>query len=144
MTSLLVDTSILIKWFHSEGESEIAEARAIRDSHVRGDLDVYVLDLAMYEVGNVLTRALRWRATDVADQLDDLAAIVGIPLVMTQDWLRQAARLAEGNSLSFYDASWAATAQALKIPLVSADRRLLDAALAETPSGVAERLRLVQ
>ena len=28
MTTLLIDTSILIKWFHGEGESQVAEARA--------------------------------------------------------------------------------------------------------------------
>ncbi len=61
MTGLLVDTSVLIKWFHSDGESELAEARAIRDAHVRGVVDAYVLDLALYEVGNVLTRALDGR-----------------------------------------------------------------------------------
>jgi predicted nucleic acid-binding protein len=139
---LLVDTSVLIKWFHEAGESELAEARAIRDAHVRGDLQAHVLDLALYEVGNVLIRALHWRAGDVADQLDDLLAITGPPLVITPDWLRAAAALAEVNALSFYDASWAATAAALRIPLVSADRRLLDAGLAEPPSGVAARLKL--
>lgn len=142
MTRLLVDTSVLIKWFHEAGESELAEARAIRDAHVRGDLDAHVLDLAVYEVGNVLARALRWTAGDVADQLDDMLAITGPPMVMTQGWLRDAAALAEENTLSFYAASWAATAAALGIPLVSADRRLLAAGLAETPSAVATRLKL--
>ncbi|WP_035757058.1 type II toxin-antitoxin system VapC family toxin [Granulicoccus phenolivorans] len=142
MTGLLVDTSVLIKWFHSDGESELAEARAIRDAHVRGVVDAYVLDLALYEVGNVLTRALGWQAVEVAAQLDDLVAIVGPPLVMSQGWLHQAARIAETHGLSFYDASWAAAAAALKIPLVSADRRLVTAGLAETPTVVATRLHL--
>lgn len=142
MTRLLIDTSVLIKWFHEAGESEVAEARALRDAHVRGDLDAHVLDLAVYEVGNVLVRALRWAASDVADQLDDVLTITGPPMVMTQGWLRDAAALAEQNTLSFYDASWAATAAALGIPLVSADRRLLAAGLAETPSDIAARLKL--
>lgn len=142
MTHLLIDTSVLIKWFHSEGEAELSEARALRSAHVAGELDAHVLDLAMYEVGNVLVRALRWATSDVVDQLDDLRAVVGEPLVMTADWLRQAARLAESHALSFYDASWAATASALGMPLVSADRRLLDAGLAESPSQVASRLQL--
>ncbi len=29
MTHVLVDTSVLIKWFHEEGEPELVEARAI-------------------------------------------------------------------------------------------------------------------
>ena len=88
MSHVLVDTSVLIKWFHEEGEPELIEARAIRDAHVAGHLDAHVLDLAVYEVGNVLARALRWRPDDVADQLEDLAAIAGPPLVMSQAWLR--------------------------------------------------------
>jgi len=101
-----------------------------------------VLDLATYEVGNVLSRALRWRAVDVADQLDDLHAILGPPLVPTPDTLRRAAMLASTHPLSFYDASWAATAADLRIPLVSADRQLLTAGLAESPIDITIRLDL--
>lgn len=143
MTHLLIDTSVLIKWFHSEGEGELLEARALRSAHVAGELDAHVLDLAMYEVGNVLVRALQWDAADVADQLDDLRAVVGPPLVVTAAWLRHAAALAQAHALSFYDASWAATASALGIPLVSADQRLLGAGLAESPSQVVTRLKLL-
>jgi len=142
VTRLLVDTSVLIKWFHGAGESELAQAHAIRDAHIRGDLDAHVLDLAIYEVGNVLARALRWTAWDVGDQLEDLLTIVGSPISMTQRWLRDAAVLAETHALSFYDASWAAAAAALDVPLVSADRRLLAAGLAVSPSAVAARLNL--
>lgn len=142
MTRLLIDTSVLIKWFHIEGESEVSEARAIRDAHVRGDLDAHMLDLAVYEVGNVLARGLKWTAADIADQIDDLIAIVGSPIIMTQGWLRDAAEIAETRTMSFYDASWAATAIALRVPLVSADRRLLAAGLAESPSSVTSRLNL--
>ncbi len=133
---------MLIKWFHETGESELAQARAIRDAHIRGDLDAHVLDLAIYEVGNVLARALGWPASDVGDPLDDLLAIVGSPITMTQAWLRRAGELAQTHLLSFYDASWAATAAALGITRVSADRRLLAAELAETPSALTSRLKL--
>jgi predicted nucleic acid-binding protein len=143
VTRLLVDTSVLIKWFHDAGESELSEARALRDAHIRGDLTAHVLDSAIYEVGNVLARALKWTATDIAEQLDDLLVIVGSPISMAQAWLRDAAELAERHTLSFYDASWAATAAALGVSLVSADRRLTAARLAETPAAVVGRLNLV-
>ena len=142
MTRLLIDTSVLIKWFHEDGESELLEARALRDAHVRGELDAHVLDLAVYEVGNVLARAMRWPAVEVADQLDDLIAITGPPLVMAQRWLREAALLADVHALSFYDASWAAAAAALEIPLISADRRLLAAGLAQSATEMSSRLAL--
>lgn len=142
MTRLLIDTSVLIKWFHSDGEGELAPSRALRAAHVSGLAQAHILDLAIYEVGNVLSRALRWAPDDVADQLDDLHAVVGPPLTMAPAWLRTAATLAHAHSLSFYDASWAAAAVELRIPLVSADRRLLDEGLAESPTDITSRLRL--
>jgi len=144
LTRLLIDTSVVIKWFHEAGEDDVVEARAILDAHVRGELDAHILDLAVYEVGNVLARALSWSAGDVADQLDDLLAITGPPIVMTQAWLRSAAALAKAHALSFYDASWAAAAAELAVPLVSSDRRLLTAGVAEAPADLAARLKLVR
>ena len=142
MTTLLVDTSVLIKWFHSEGESQVAEARALREATRRGDIEARVIDLALYEMGNVLLRSLRWSGPDVADQIDDVIVICGSPLAMAADWLRQAAVLGAATGLTLYDACWAAAARALGISLVSADVQLLDAGLAESPRATAERLRL--
>ena len=55
MTRVLIDTSVLIKWFHSKGESELDAARALRSAHLRGEIQAHVIDLAVYEVGNVLS-----------------------------------------------------------------------------------------
>jgi predicted nucleic acid-binding protein len=142
MTDLLVDTSVLIKWFHARGEAELAEARLLRAAHLRGDVVAHVLDLVLYEVGNVLVRALRWEPSDVADQLDDLLTLVGTPLVPAPDWLRRAAELSSLHSLTFYDAAWAAAAQCLGITLVTADRQLLSAGLAQSPTVVVGLLDL--
>ena len=130
MTHLLIDTSILITWFHSEGEQHVDEARVLLRAHVSGGLRAHVLDLALYEMGNVLLRALHWHADDVAEQIQDLLVICGPPLPMATDWTRDAAQLAEHHGLTFYDAAWAAVGRGLNLPLVSADRQLLGAGLA--------------
>jgi len=142
VTTLLVDTSVLVKWFHSEGESELAEARSIREATQVGEIQALVIDLALYEMGNLLLRGLGWTSSDVADQLEDLVIICGPPLAMAAEWLRLAAELGERHRLTFYDAAWAAAANALGISLVSADAQLLAAELAESPAAVAHRLRL--
>ncbi len=142
MTTLLVDTSVLVKWFHSEGESDLVESRSIRDATQVGEIQARVIDLALYEMGNVLLCALGWSGSDVADQLEDLVIICGPPLAMAGEWLRQAAELGERHRLSFYDAAWAAAAAGLGASLVSADAQLLAAGLAESPAAVVQRLRL--
>jgi predicted nucleic acid-binding protein len=143
VTTLLVDTSVLIKWFHSEGESELTEARAIRDATRRAEVESRVIDLAIYEMGNVLLRGLSWRGRAVADQLDDLVIICGSPLAMAKTWFRQAAVIGTAHELTFYDACWVAASQALGVSLVSADTQLIDAGLAESPRAAAQRLRLM-
>ena len=142
MTTLLVDTSVLIKWFHDEGEPDLAEARAIRDATRREELRTLVIDLALYEMGNVLLRALHWKGSDVADQLDDLVLICGAPVAMSGELFRKAAEIGASHGLSFYDAAWAAAAELIGVSLVSADARLLAAGLAESPRAAARRLRL--
>lgn len=142
MTDLLLDTSVLITWFHSEGDHHVDEARALRRAHVGGSVRVHVLDLAIYELGNVLLRALRWPAEEVAGQIDDLLVVCGPPLVLTASWAREAAGLAEQHRLTFYDAAWAAAARSVAVPLVSADRQLLDTGLAESLPQITRRLRL--
>lgn len=142
MTTVLVDTSVLIKWFHRAGESEVSEARALRDATTRGDVESRIIDLALYEMGNVLVRSLGWSGAAVADQLTDIVTVCGAPLALGLDWHRRAALVGHRHGLTFYDAAWAAAAEALGVALVSADARLLGAGLAESPAGVARRLRL--
>lgn len=139
---LLLDTSVLVKWFHSEGEPEAEQADAIRAAHFAGEVTVHVLDLALYELGNVLTRSLGWPPDAVADQLDDVVTMCGAPLILTAEQLRDSAFLAGEHRLSFYDAAWAAAARAWGIPLVSADRQLLVSGLAESATDLARRLNL--
>jgi predicted nucleic acid-binding protein len=142
MNGLLLDTSILIKWFHHENESELDEARAIRDAHRDGAVQVYILDLAIYEVGNILARVLGWSPGAVTDQLMDLETIVGLPIAFAPAWHRTAAELCASDRLTFYDAAWAATARELSLSLVSADKALLHAGLAESATEIVARLKL--
>ena len=142
MTALLVDSSVLIKWFHREGESEVAEARAILDAHLREEIEARIIELGLYEVGNVLLTSLHWKAREVSGQLEDLISICGPPLFVPMPWLQHAARLSQASQLTFYDAAWAAAAQALGVALVSSDKRLQRAHLAESPTEFSRRLRL--
>ena len=77
MTTLLTDTSVLIKWFQTEREEEIEAARALLAAHHGQDITVAMLDLALFEFGNALLRRFRLAAAEVAAQLADLLTIVG-------------------------------------------------------------------
>lgn len=138
--TLLVDTSVVVKWFHEKGESEVAESRALLEAHRAGAERLLVLDLGAYELGNVLLLPLRLPAPVVVEALTVLRTLCG-PLVHPRpSWHEAAAAMAQQHGLTYYDASWAAAAQALQCPLVSADRQLLTEGLAVTPTHAAARL----
>jgi hypothetical protein len=63
------------------GEPELKEALAISQRcPSAADVECRMIDLALYEMGNVLLRSLRWKGTEFADQLDVLIVICGSPL----------------------------------------------------------------
>ncbi len=75
MTSVLCDTSVVVKWFHERGEAEVVPSRAILDAHAAGKLTAVVLDLTVYELGNVAARPLGLPGDRVAEILDRLELI---------------------------------------------------------------------
>jgi predicted nucleic acid-binding protein len=129
VTDLVVDTSVVVKWFHGSGESEIEPARSLLAAHAEGAVVVGLTDLVPYELGNILVRSLGWSAQAVADQLDDLLVICGPPVPPSPVQRRDAAALAVQHGLTYYDASFAAAARSSGVPLVTADRALLGAGL---------------
>lgn len=139
MTDVVCDASVVLKWFHAEGERDVEDARRLLAAHRSGSITAWVIDLTLYELGNVLLRALRWPATQVADQLDDVRAICSV-LTLSAVEQRLAAALAEEHALTFYDAAYAAAARSRGSLLATADKALLSAGVGESPAAVIARL----
>lgn len=137
---LLVDTSVVLKWFWSVGEQEVAPARSLLDAHRAGRAKAVVLDLALYEFGNVLLRPLRQPAGVVQRDLALLLQLCGPVVRPPPSWYADAVDLGGQHRLSFYDACWAAAARALDCPLVTADRALLAAGLGISATAAAASL----
>jgi predicted nucleic acid-binding protein len=138
---VLCDTSVVLKWFHSQGEEEVDEARVILAAHRAGGLVVSILDLTLYELGNVLLRSLGWPPSDVGGQLDDLRIICGTFAPTTEE-LRLAADIGHRNDLTYYDAAYAAVARLRGATLATADRGLVSAGYGERPGVLVARLGL--
>ena len=73
-SALVVDTSVLVKWFKTEDEDFTAEARALLERVERARAEVYAPALLLYEVGNILTRKSDLDDAAVADVLAGIAA----------------------------------------------------------------------
>lgn len=144
LVDVICDASIVLKWLHDRGESEVTEARKLLAAHRSGRVTVSFLDLTFYEIGNVLARSLGWSADDIADQLDDLESICNVVIKPGRDERRAAAHLATRHSLSFYDSTYVAAAKNRSSELVTADQELLDKELGVSVTELAEKLGLTE
>lgn len=121
MTEVVVDASVLIKWFHEVGEDRIAEARALHARFQRSELLIVVPALVFLELLNFAARRLRWDAP----RLEELATTLGdFGFVVHQSELTRIAPWC-GRGLTAYDACYLALAEERNTVVITADDRML-------------------
>jgi predicted nucleic acid-binding protein len=122
----IVDASVALKWFLPVGrepDGELARTAI-------GRLALRSTALAVYEVGNILTRHSGWTAERIGTALGLLLEICGEPIDLLAEDFQPTAQLALAHGLTFYDASYAAIARRTGRRLLSADKDLLTPKLA--------------
>ncbi len=129
---VVVDASVVLKWFHAAGEGAVAPARAIVEAFARRQIDLVVLDLTIYEIGDVLVRSVGAGPKAIAAVLDALTEICQ-PVTLSGPERTTAARLASERGLTFHAAAYAAVAQERGGRLATVDRALLAAGLGVRP-----------
>jgi predicted nucleic acid-binding protein len=136
--SLLLDSSVWLAAARETDEPEHAAATALVRRRTQHEVELRLLDLTIYELGNVTI--CKWKlGTDRAGRVVERALQLAgtAPLVPTPEERRSALALAEEHGLSVYDATYGAVARARRLTLVSGDLRLQDAGLAVAPATVA-------
>jgi predicted nucleic acid-binding protein len=132
VSTLLLDASVILAAFDADDDLH-QPARALL---VNPELTLATLDLARYEVTNVVIRAWRApvRAAPLLDAIDRIAGDGGA-LLSTTALLTSAAQLAEEHAISVYDAAYVAAANHTGGTLVSCDLRdLVSKKLAINPA----------
>jgi predicted nucleic acid-binding protein len=136
VTEAVLDASVVIKWFRSDGERHVDPARVLRRSFEAGELIVFTPPLLRLEIVNVAGRRWRWdeaALVDLAASLDELGFEQTEP-----DLVRVARWTARG--LTAYDGTYVAVAEAVGTPLITDDDLIVEIAteiaqpLAETRS----------
>lgn len=125
VTELVLDASVLVKWFRSHGERHVEEALRVRSGFEEGRLLLLAPRLVHLELINLAGRRWSWsgeRLTALARLLKQL----GLQLV-EPDLERVAIWTARG--LTAYDAAYVAVAEAAGAPLITADELVLATAM---------------
>ncbi len=125
MNELVIDTSVLVKWFVLPRERDFPAAEALLLDHVHHRRRLHIPMLAFYEFGNVLLRAGNGlKASAPLTCLSDVYALGLSVHPLTGPRALLALELAHTLHMSFYDSCFIALAQELGIALVTADEKL--------------------
>lgn len=124
-TRLVVDASVAAKWLLPEPGSDAAAAILEKP-----DVSLHVPEVFDAELGNVLWKRVQRSELNVEDATTLAGLIGGIPATRHTHagLLEGAVRVALHLSISVYDGLYVALAQALGVPLATADAWLAERA----------------
>ena len=133
MNDVVLDASVVLKWFHSEGERHLDAARSLRAEFEAGELLVFAPPLLRLELVNVAGR--RWGWAESA--LVELALALGeLGFEFVEPELERVA-IWTARGLTAYDAAYVAVAEEHALRLVTDDERIVDVA-GELATGLAD------
>jgi predicted nucleic acid-binding protein len=132
VNEVVLDASVVLKWFHHAGERHGEQAHSLRAEYERGELLVRATPLLRLELINVAGRRWRWGQRALVRLARALDAL-GFELVEPE--LARVARWT-ARGLTAYDAAYVAVAEAAGVPLVTDDDLVLEVA-----ARIAEPLR---
>ena len=125
----ILDTSVAVKWFIQEEDSD--KAANLRHAHGRTELLLHAPDMLLMELANALRYSPLVSAEEIPQALR-LFSGLGINVApFDLNVLISSTTLSLEHGLAVYDAYFLALAQALEIPLITADRKMLTRLTAE-------------
>jgi predicted nucleic acid-binding protein len=117
----VLDASVVLKWFHSEGEGHVEIARQLRAQFEAGELRVLAPWLLWLELLNVAARRWGWPQS----QLERLAVTLEqLGFEQVEPELLTVARWA-ANGLTAYDAAYVAVAEQTGTQLITDDEQIM-------------------
>ena len=128
MKKAVIDASVVLKWYLVDEELEDRALRILED-HSEGRVSLCAPELLSYELANGLViagRRGRLGAPEIVDALKGFWALQ-VEVVAAQQISAKLPNLCATYGISAYDASYAAAAQLLEAPLITADERLFQA-----------------
>ena len=121
--AVLLDTSVVVKWFVPEEDSE--KALSLRRAQEDRELQLYAPEVLVMELANALRYSSEFSAGEITEALETPFELNILLIPFSLDALNSAVTLSMEHDLAVYDAYFLALAQALEIPLITADRRML-------------------
>jgi predicted nucleic acid-binding protein len=127
MDKVVVDSSVVIKWFVTEPHS--AEASRLLNEYQSGAVGLFAPDLIYAEVGNIVWKKQRFQGLAAVDaqQIIDTFRKYAFSVTSTADLLDAAFRLAVAHQRTVYDSLYLALSIRENCRFATADEKLVNA-----------------
>jgi len=123
MIELVVDASVVVKWFIEENDSD--KAILLRDKYIEGNVDFYVPSLLYFEVLNALKYSQLFNSSELNDAGESLENY-GLKVVAIKNELREnMIKIALDHELSIYDACYLGLSIGLDKLFCTADEKII-------------------
>lgn len=119
---IILDASVVIKWFSEEEYTE--KALELRERIRYGEERVIVPDLLIYELSNALKHNPHFKVQDVCDAVSSLFDMDIDIVTPLPEIIDTAIKLAFEHAISVYDAFYVALAKETGLNLITADKKL--------------------
>jgi predicted nucleic acid-binding protein len=119
---IVVDTSVVFKWFVAWGEDGLTESMELLEAHRDGATTLMAPSTMLVEVANTL----RYLLPDTSDSLGFLEDLASTHIVLfdpTPNRVKQATIRATETGIGVYDALFLVLAEELDCPLATADAK---------------------
>ena len=122
--TLVVDSSVFIKWFTKDNEDDMGNAVSILESLINKDIIIVCPEIAIYELANVLYYKPDLDYERVKVALEQFLNL-GIEFVrLFKNLILDANRIRHDFNITFYDSSYLAVAKFFRLRFITADKKL--------------------
>jgi predicted nucleic acid-binding protein len=122
--TVVLDSSVVVKWFRRY-ETLQEQALQLRRAYLDGHLSIYVPDLLIYEIANVLRYKPDMNECRVQQAVQSLFDMrIGIEHIGSEA-IQKVVKIAYSYGVTVYDAVFAVLAEQLEADFITADQRLV-------------------
>ena len=123
MRKIVIDASVVVKWFIEESDSD--KALILRDRFIGGEVELYVPTLLYFEVLNALKYSQLFKPSELQDAGESLENY-GFKVITIKNEIRKhMINVAIDCDLSIYDASYLGVSIGLEKVFCTADEKII-------------------
>ncbi len=138
MIEVVIDASIVVKWFIEEMNSD--KARLLRDKFIEGKIDLVVPSLLYFEVLNALKYSELFESSELDDAGESLENYGFNVITIKEDIRKHMIKIAVDHKLSIYDASYLALSLGLGKIFCTADEKIVK----KLPSTLKKKVKILK